>query len=65
MTPEVLKRVREPLFTTKNFGTGLGVPAIEQIAMQHGGSLDIESQPGQGARFTLRLPLAQAKALAA
>ena len=30
ITPEVLERIREPLFTTKSFGTGLGVPAIEQ-----------------------------------
>jgi PAS domain S-box-containing protein len=55
--PEVMARIREPLFTTKSFGTGLGVPAIEQIAHQHGGTLDIESAPGSGARFTLSLPL--------
>jgi signal transduction histidine kinase len=51
--------VREPLFTTKNFGTGLGIPAIEQIATQHGGTLDIQSQPGQGATFTINLPVAR------
>ena len=55
--PEVLARIREPLFTTKSFGTGLGVPAIENIATQHGGRLDISSIPGQGAVFTLWLPL--------
>lgn len=52
----VMARIREPLFTTKNFGTGLGVPAVENIARQHGGSLEINSTPGKGARFTLRLP---------
>lgn len=59
MSAEVLAKTREPLFTTKSFGTGLGVPAIEQIALQHGGELHITSQPGEGARFVLRLPLLQ------
>ncbi len=53
---ENLERVREPLFTTKNFGTGLGIPAIEQIAEQHGGRLEIESRLGEGACFRLYLP---------
>jgi PAS domain S-box-containing protein len=56
MTPELLGKIREPLFTTKSFGTGLGVPAVEQIASQHGGTLGIISAPGQGATFTLQLP---------
>ncbi len=54
--PDVLKRIREPLFTTKSFGTGLGVPAIEQIAVQHGGRLDIRSEVGAGSVFTMWLP---------
>lgn len=58
MNAEVLSKVREPLFTTKSFGTGLGVPAIEQIAKQHGGSLEIHSELGQGACFELYMPLA-------
>lgn len=45
------------LFTTKSFGTGLGVPAIEQIAVQHGGTLDIQSRPGEGACFEIWLPM--------
>lgn len=57
MSPEVLQRIREPLFTTKSFGTGLGVPAIEQIAVQHGGTLDIQSRLGEGACFVIWLPL--------
>lgn len=57
MTTDVLQRIREPLFTTKSFGTGLGVPAIEQIAVQHGGRLDVQSAPGDGACFTIWLPL--------
>ena len=55
--PENLARIREPLFTTKSFGTGLGIPAVEQIVVQHGGTLHISSELGKGACFTLQLPL--------
>jgi PAS domain S-box-containing protein len=57
MTAEILARIREPLFTTKSFGTGLGIPAIEQIIEQHHGGLEIWSAPGQGAKFTLWWPV--------
>jgi PAS domain S-box-containing protein len=56
MSAEVVEKVREPLFTTKSFGTGLGIPAVEQIAIQHGGNLEIFSEQGKGARFVLRIP---------
>jgi signal transduction histidine kinase len=54
---EYLQKIREPLFTTKSFGTGLGIPAVEQIANQHNGRLDISSELGRGATFTIHLPL--------
>ena len=56
IAPENIKKIREPLFTTKSFGTGLGIPAVEQIAVQHGGYLDIASEFGAGATFTIRIP---------
>lgn len=59
--PELLEKIREPLFTTKSFGTGLGIPAVEQVISQHGGRLDIVSEPGQGAVFTVILPFAAAE----
>lgn len=55
--PENLEKIREPLFTTKSFGTGLGLPAVDQIVIQHGGILEITSEPGKGATFTIKLPL--------
>jgi signal transduction histidine kinase len=55
--PENLEKIREPLFTTKSFGTGLGLPAVDQIVIQHGGILEIASEPGKGATFTIKLPL--------
>ena len=59
--PEHLEKIREPLFTTKSFGTGLGIPAVEQILGQHGGRLEILSEPGQGAVFTIILPYEKAE----
>lgn len=55
--PENIEKIREPLFTTKSFGTGLGLPAVDQIVVQHGGVLEITSSPGGGANFTIKLPL--------
>jgi signal transduction histidine kinase len=57
IAPEVLGRVLEPLFTTKSFGTGLGLPAVANTLERHGGGLDIVSELGKGARFTAWLPL--------
>jgi signal transduction histidine kinase len=59
ISPDLIKKIREPLFTTKSFGTGLGIPAIEQIAAQHGGHIDIQSTPGEGAVFTIYIPMTQ------
>ena len=47
----------EPLFSTKSFGVGLGVPITGQIIQQHGGTMEIDGVIGQGATVTLRLPL--------
>ena len=60
MSEEVIKKVLEPLFTTKSFGTGLGLPAVEKILEQHGGGLEVMSRPGEGARFTAWFPAEQA-----
>jgi len=56
--PEELIHVLDPFFTTKADGTGLGLPIARQIATAHGGSLRVESAPGQGTRVEVRLPLA-------
>jgi len=53
---DVLPRVFEPLFTTRNFGAGLGLPITRQIVEQHGGTIAIESPPAGGATVTIWLP---------
>ncbi|MGH1419090.1 MAG: two-component system sensor histidine kinase NtrB [Hyphomicrobiaceae bacterium] len=50
--PKNLARIREPLFTTKSFGVGLGIPAIEKILEVHGGELGIDSEFGEGTTMT-------------
>ncbi len=56
---EVLPQVLEPLFSTKTFGTGLGLPTVQQIMEAHGGGLDITSREGRGTKVVLWLPLGQ------
>jgi signal transduction histidine kinase len=50
-----LDRTLDPFHTTKPHGTGLGLLIARRVAELHGGSLEAESRPGAGARFTLRL----------
>lgn len=56
--PEELTHVLDPFFSTKADGTGLGLPIARQIAVAHGGSLEIRSVAGEGTRVEVRLPLA-------
>ena len=57
--PEQLKDVFEPLFSTKNFGAGLGLSIVKQIVHQHGGKIELQSQPGHGTTVIVHLPLQQ------
>ena len=57
MTEEVLANAFEPLFSTKNFGVGLGLPIVKQVVERHGGGLEVESAKGEGTRITVLLPL--------
>jgi two-component system NtrC family sensor kinase len=54
--PEILPRVLDPFFTTKEKGTGLGLSVVYGIVRRHGGRLDVASTPGQGTQVRLRLP---------
>jgi signal transduction histidine kinase len=63
--PDTLKHVFEPFFTTKANGTGLGLAIVRQAAETHGGTVEVESRPGQGALFRVRLPGAPSPAMEA
>jgi PAS domain S-box-containing protein len=59
MTPETLRHIFEPLFTTKKNGTGLGLPVAHQVVQRHEGEMFVESTPGEGTAFHIFLPLAE------
>lgn len=52
----VRDRIFEPLFSTRSFGAGLGLPIVLQIVEQHGGRMEVQSEPGHGAAFIVTLP---------
>ncbi|HZE57428.1 MAG TPA: ATP-binding protein [Chthoniobacterales bacterium] len=64
MTESVRQRCLEPFFSTKGErGTGLGLSMVYGIIERHRGKLEIESAPGQGTTFIIRLPIADASAM--
>ncbi len=56
--PEVQAQLFNPFFTTKDGGTGLGLPISLRIVEEHGGAIEVQSQMGQGATFRALLPIA-------
>lgn len=57
MDPDVLSRVFEPFFSTKRGGTGVGLAATREVVRRHGGSIRIESAPGEGTSVHVELPV--------
>src|SRR5262245_65790147 len=55
--PGDLKNLFIPFFTTKDKGTGLGLPISQRIIENHGGTIEVRSQQGEGATFTVLLPV--------
>ena len=65
ISPAHLEHVFEPFFTTKEpgKGTGLGLAIARNVVMEHGGSIEIESRPGEGTTVIVDLPLAAVRKL--
>jgi PAS domain S-box-containing protein len=59
--PEKLGAIYEPYHTTKTEGTGLGMMIVQRIMRDHGGEIEINSEPGRGTRMTLRFPREDAR----
>jgi len=57
ITPETMKNIFNPFFTTKASGVGLGLAIVAKIVDQHGGKIAVESRPGEGSIFCVSLPM--------
>lgn len=57
--PEEQSRIFDPFYTTKPTGTGLGLSISYQNIKLHNGTIEVDSSPGQGTTFTIKLPIEQ------
>ncbi|MFZ5594245.1 MAG: sensor histidine kinase [Pseudomonadota bacterium] len=60
ISAEIKERIFEPFFTTRPSGTGLGLAVVQAVVQEHRGAIWVDSPPGGGCTFTLRLPVAAA-----
>jgi signal transduction histidine kinase len=57
MTDEVRAHIFDPFYSTRPGGSGLGLPTTRKIIEAHGGTIHVQSEPGKGSQFTVRLPI--------
>jgi signal transduction histidine kinase len=57
ISPENMKKLFEPLFTTKAKGIGLGLAVSQKLAEANGGRIEVQSEVGVGSTFTVYLPM--------
>jgi PAS domain S-box-containing protein len=59
MSEEVMSKIFEPYFTTKDFGSGIGLTLVYKVIKEHLGDISVSSKPGKGSRFTISFPIPQ------
>ncbi|MCX5698446.1 MAG: ATP-binding protein [Candidatus Omnitrophica bacterium] len=59
ISKENLKKIFEPLFSTRTQGTGLGLTVCQDIVEAHKGNINVESEAGKGTKFTIKLPITE------
>lgn len=57
IAPELREKIFRPFHTTKPGGTGLGLPTVKRIVEAHHGTIDVQSTPGHGTKFSVRVPI--------
>ena len=57
MPKQIMENLWKPLHTTKSKGMGLGLPIVKRIITAHRGDVSVETRPGEGTTFTIRLPI--------
>ena len=60
MSEDVRAHIFDPFYSTRPGGSGLGLPTTRKIIEAHGGTIDVQSVPGKGSQFSLRLPVPEA-----
>ncbi len=55
--PLACAKIFDAFFSTKSGGSGLGLPTTKKIIEAHGGSISVQSEPGRGTQFTIKLPV--------
>ncbi len=61
MAPEVLAKIFDPFFSTKEGGSGLGLPTTRKIVEAHHGTIEVQSEVGKGTKFTIRLAVSPSR----
>ncbi|MHB1390506.1 MAG: ATP-binding protein [Thermoleophilia bacterium] len=56
MQPDQMKKIFNPFFTSKARGYGLGLFIVHNVVEEHGGTIEVESDPGRGTTFIVQLP---------
>jgi signal transduction histidine kinase len=59
ISEDEVKKIFEPFYTTKEQGLGLGMPYAKKIIEQHGGTISLNSRPGEGTTISIALPAAE------